>query len=142
MAATEDPVAIPGSRYVDWLIPGIVGLGIMSTSMWSIGFMTVQARMRKLLKRLVASPMRKREYLLAQVLARLRISRARGRGAAGVRRARVRHADSWLDRQHRLVASVGALAFGALGLLLGSRARTFEAVFGLDEHDDRCRCGC
>ena len=69
--AHEDAIAIPGSRYVDWLIPGIVALGIMNNSMWSIGFMTVQMRLRKLLKRLAASPMKKREFLLAQVLARL-----------------------------------------------------------------------
>ena len=56
---------------MDWLIPGIVALGIMNNSMWSIGFMTVQMRLRKLLKRLAASPMRKWEFLLAQVLARL-----------------------------------------------------------------------
>jgi ABC-type multidrug transport system permease subunit len=56
---------------VDWLIPGIVALNIMGTSMWGIGFAIVQSRMRKLLKRLVASPMLKREYLLAQVGGRL-----------------------------------------------------------------------
>jgi hypothetical protein len=54
--AREDAVAIPGSRYVDWLIPGIVALGIMNNSMWSIGFMTVQMRLRKLLKRLRREP--------------------------------------------------------------------------------------
>ena len=69
--AREEPVNVPGSRYIDWLIPGIVGMGIMSTGMWGVGFSIVQARMRKLLKRMVASPMRKREYLLAQLLARL-----------------------------------------------------------------------
>ena len=58
-------------EYVDWLIPGILCLGIMNNGMWSIGFMTVQARLRRLLKRLAASPMRKRDYLLAQILARL-----------------------------------------------------------------------
>src|SRR5436190_306822 len=70
-SAREEPVQMPGSRYVDWLIPGIVGLSIMGTSMWGIGFAIVQARMRKLLKRLVASPMRKGEYLIAQVIGRL-----------------------------------------------------------------------
>ncbi len=69
--AREDAIAVPGSRYVDWLIPGIMALNIMNNGMWSIGFMTVQARLRKLLKRLAASPMKKREFLLSQVLARL-----------------------------------------------------------------------
>src|SRR4029450_4285467 len=62
--AREEPIEVPGSRYVDWLIPGIISLGIMNNSLWSIGFMTVQARLRKLLKRLAASPMQKRDYLM------------------------------------------------------------------------------
>ena len=114
MDAREEPVAIAGSRYVDWLIPGIVGMGIMSTAMWGIGFTIVQARLRKLLKRLAASPMRKREYLLAQMLARLVFLGARSGRAAGVRRAGVRHADSRLDRRALPSSSLlGALAFGA-----------------------------
>jgi ABC-2 type transport system permease protein len=129
--AREDAVAIPGSRYVDWLIPGIVALGIMNNSMWSIGFMTVQMRLRKLLKRLAASPMRKWEFLLAQVLARLlflgpevAVPLVFGALAFGmpVRGNVVVVA---------LVALIGALAFGSIGLLVGSRVRTLEAVSGL-----------
>ncbi len=129
--AREDAIAIPGSRYVDWLIPGIVALGIMNNSMWSIGFMTVQMRLRKLLKRLVASPMRKWEFLLAQVLARLlflgpevAVPLVFGAIAFGmpVRGSIVSVA---------LVSLIGALAFGSIGLLVGSRVRTLEAVSGL-----------
>ena len=129
--AREDAVAVPGSRYVDWLIPGIVALGIMNNSMWSIGFMTVQMRLRKLLKRLVASPMKKWEFLLAQVLARLlflgpevAVPLAFGALAFGmpVRGSVVNVA---------LAALLGALAFGSIGLLVGSRVRTLEAVSGL-----------
>ena len=93
--------------------------------------MTVQARLRKLLKRLAASPMRRRDYLLAPVLARLVFLGARGRGSAGVRRARVWHADSRWFISIALVSLAGALMCGALGLLMGSRARTFEAASGL-----------
>jgi ABC-2 type transport system permease protein len=129
--AREDAVAIPGSRYVDWLIPGIVALGIMNNSMWSIGFMTVQMRLRKLLKRLAASPMRKWEFLLAQVLARLlflgpevAVPLVFGALAFGmpVQGSVVVVA---------FVALLGALAFGSIGLLVGSRVRTLEAVSGL-----------
>jgi hypothetical protein len=70
-SAREEPIATAGSRYVDWLIPGLVGINVMGNSIWGIGFSIVQARLRKLLKRMVASPMRKREFLLAQVLARM-----------------------------------------------------------------------
>ena len=129
--AKEDLIAIPGSRYVDWLIPGIISLGIMNNSLWSIGFMTVQARLRKLLKRLAASPMRRQDFLMAPMIARLAFL---GPEVA------VPLLFGWLAfgmpiRGHvisiGLVAISGALMFGALGVLMGSRARTFEAASGL-----------
>ncbi len=129
--AREEPLDVPGSRYVDWLIPGIVGLSIMGTSMWSIGFAIVQARMRKLLKRLVASPMRKREYLLAQVAGRL-VLLAPEAGAPlvfGVMVLGMPIRGSILAMS--VVCLAGALSFGGIGLLLASRARTFEAISGL-----------
>jgi ABC-2 type transport system permease protein len=129
--AHEDAVAIPGSRYVDWLIPGIVALGIMNNSMWSIGFMTVQMRLRKLLKRLAASPMRKWEFLLAQVLARLLFL------APEVAVPLIFGAIAFAMPVRgpiiaiAIVALLGALAFGSIGLLVGSRVRTLEAISGL-----------
>jgi ABC-2 type transport system permease protein len=129
--AREEPVDVPGSRYIDWLIPGMVAMGIMSNGMWGVGFSIVQARMRKLLKRMVASPMRKSEFLLAQLLARLiflapevAIPLVFGVLAFGMPLNGGFGAIT-------LVTLIGSLAFGALGLLLGSRARTFEAVSGL-----------
>ncbi len=130
-SAREEPMQVPGSRYVDWLIPGIVGLNIMGTSMWGIGFSIVQARMRKLLKRLVASPMRKREYLLAQVGGRL-VLLAPEAGVPllfGVLALGLPIRGSLMTTS--IVCLVGALAFGGVGLLLASRARTFEAISGL-----------
>ena len=129
--AKEDLVEIPGSRYVDWLIPGIISLGIMNNSLWSIGFMTVQARLRKLLKRLAASPMHKHDFLMAPVIARLVFL---GPEVA------VPLLFGWIAFNMPIrggalsiavVAIAGALMFGSLGLLLGSRARTFEAASGL-----------
>jgi ABC-2 type transport system permease protein len=129
--AREDLIEVPGSRYVDWLIPGIISLGIMNSGLWSIGFMTVQARLRKLLKRLAASPMRKRDFLIAPVISRMALlgpevavplifgSVAFGMPIRG----------SVLSIAAIVIA--GALMFGALGLLIGSRVRTFEAASGL-----------
>ena len=129
--AHEEPQAIPGSRYIDWLIPGLVGLGIMSTSMWGIGFSVAQSRMRKVLKLLVATPMSRRDYLGAQMLARLvflgpevAIPIAFG---VFVLSMPMRGSIAALAT----VSVVGALAFGALGLFVASRARTFEAISGL-----------
>lgn len=129
--ATEEPLTIAGSRYVDWVIPGIVSLNIMFTGVWGIGFPIVQTRMRKLLKRMVASPMRKSEFLLAQVLARMIflgpeviVPLSFGALALGM----PINGGLW---EIAAVAIVGALAFGGLGLMLSSRARTFEAISGL-----------
>jgi ABC-2 type transport system permease protein len=129
--AREEPVDVPGSRYIDWLIPGMVAMGIMSNGMWGVGFSIVQARMRKLLKRMVASPMRKSEFLLAQLLARLiflapevAVPLVFGVLAFGMPL-------NGSFAAITLVTLIGSLAFGAIGLLLGSRARTFEAVSGL-----------
>ncbi len=129
--AREEPVEVPGSRYIDWLIPGMVAMGIMSNGMWGVGFSIVQARMRKLLKRMVSSPMRKSEYLLAQLLARLiflapevAVPIVFGVLAFGMP---VNGSIGAIT----VVTLIGSLAFGALGLLIGSRARTFEAVSGL-----------
>jgi ABC-2 type transport system permease protein len=129
--AREEAQQIPGSRYIDWLIPGLVGLGIMSTSMWGIGFSVAQSRMRKVLKLLVATPMSRRDYLGAQMLARLVF-------LAPEVAAPVTFGAFVLNMPMRgsiaalvVVSVVGALAFGALGLLVASRARTFEAISGL-----------
>ena len=129
--AREEPVRIAGSRYIDQLIPSLVGLGIMSTGMWGVGFSIVQARLRKVLKLLVASPMRRREYLLAQIQARLMflapevaVPLSFGALALGVP---IRGSLAAIA----VVSVVGALAFAALGLLAASRVRTFEAISGI-----------
>ncbi len=129
--AREVPVDVPGSRYIDWLIPGLVAMGLMSNGMWGVGFTIVQARMRKLLKRMVASPMRKSEFLLAQMLARIlflapEVAVPLGFGVLAFGMP-MRGSISAVT----IVSLVGSLAFAAIGLLLGSRARTFEGVSGL-----------
>jgi ABC-type multidrug transport system permease subunit len=130
-SAREETLQVPGSRYVDWLIPGIVGLSIMGTSMWGIGFGIVQARMRKLLKRLVAGPMRRREYLIAQVAGRL-VLLAPEAGVPLVFGVFVLGMPiQGSIAAIAVVCLAGALAFGGVGLLLASRARTFEAISGL-----------
>ncbi len=120
-----------GARYIDFLIPGLLGLNIMGTGMWGIGFGIVQTRQRGLLKRLVASPMRRSEFLLGQVLARLvflvfevGVVLAFGALAFGVPlRGSLLHLS--------VMVLVGALAFSGLGLLVASRPRTVEGVSGL-----------
>jgi ABC-2 type transport system permease protein len=124
-------VTEPGSRYIDFLIPGLLGLNIMGTGMWGIGFGIVRARQSKLLRRFRASPMRRLDFLMAQALARLVFLvlevvavLAFGALAFGVP---VRGSLALVAA----VALAGALAFAGLGLLVASRTQTIEGVSGL-----------
>jgi ABC-2 type transport system permease protein len=129
--AGERTIAAIGSRYVDWLVPGLLGMNIMSTGLWGVGFSIVTARTKKLLKRLVATPMSRAHYLASHVLSRLAFLALEstvlvgfGWIAFGVA---VRSSVAALG----VLAVVGALSFGGLALLVSSRAKTIEAVSGL-----------
>jgi ABC-2 type transport system permease protein len=129
-AAREDRITVAGSRYIDWFLPGLIGLNIMGTSLWSVGYAIVQSRTRKLLKRLAATPMRRSHYLLAHMLARLvflvlEVSPVLAFGwfVFGVP---VRGSLASLGA----IAFVGAASFAGIGLLTACRARTVEAVSG------------
>ncbi len=130
--ATEDlEVTERGSRYVDFLLPGLIGLNIMGSSMWGLGFVLVMARVRKLLKRLAATPMRRAHYLFAMVLARLVYLSLEltalllfgwfvfDVGVAGSLASVV------------VIAILGAACFTGLALLVGSRPTSIEAASGL-----------
>lgn len=120
-----------GSRYIDFLVPGLLGMNLMGTGMWGIGFSIVVARSKGLVKRFVASPMRRSHYLLGQMLGRLiflvpEVVLILGFGhiAFGVP---LRGSFVLLGA----VTLVGALSFAGLGLLVASRAKTIEGVSGL-----------
>lgn len=129
--ARVEPVVAPGSRYVDFLVPGLLGMNLMGTGMWGIGFSLVVARNGDLLKRLVAAPVRRSHILGGQMAARLLflIPEAGVLLAFAWLALGVPLRGSWL-----LLASVsvlGALAFSGLGLLVAARPRTIEGVSGL-----------
>ncbi len=71
LAARDEPVTEEGGRYIDFLIPGLIGLNVLGSAMWGIGFAVVEARKRKLLKRLAATPMSRAQFLLSYMLSRL-----------------------------------------------------------------------
>ena len=124
-------VTVPGSRYIDWVVPGLLGMNIMGTGMWSVAFSVVNSRVRKLLKRLIATPMRRRDYLLSQMASRLiflvlEVGLLLG-FAIPVFGIPVN--GSWLLLGGLCI--LGALAFSGLGLLVASRAQTIEGVSGL-----------
>lgn len=128
--AGEQRLEVIGARYIDWLIPGLLGMNIMGTGMWGVGFSIVWARTRKLLKRLAATPMSRFDFLVAQVLARM-VFLVVEVGALlvfawAVFSVPVRGSFVALAA----VSLLGALAFGGLSLLIASRARTVESASG------------
>jgi ABC transporter DrrB family efflux protein len=127
----EQPIEVVGSRYIDWLVPGLLGMNIMGTGMWGVGFAIVQARSKKLLKRLIATPMSKTHFLLSLVLSRLATLSLEVIiiiGFAWIAFGVAVHGRLWALA---LLALLGAITFGGLGLFVASRARTIEAVSGL-----------
>ena len=130
-AAVQQPVQNVGSRYIDWLVPGLLGMNIMGTGMWGIGFAVVNARQKKLLKRLVATPMSKTHYLLSLVLSRMATLSIEVIVIAGFAWIAFGVAVQGAIWSVGALAIIGALSFGAIGLLIASRARTIEAVSGL-----------
>ena len=131
VAVKEVTVRERGSRYIDFFLPGLLGMNIMGSSIWSLAFGIVTQRNRKLLKRLAATPMSRLEYLLSFVLSRLvflglEIGVLLGFGVL-VLDVPIRGAIPTL----LLMAFVGAAAFGAVGLLVSSRSRTIEGVSGI-----------
>lgn len=137
-AGRRDPLAAravvsnaPGARYIDFLIPGLLGMNLMNSGMWGIGFALVEMRQRKLLKRFVATPMRRSDFLMALMSSRLLLMVVElilllG---AGVFAFHLRIEGSLLAIL--LVSALGAVSFGALGLLTASRAQKIETVSGL-----------
>ena len=130
-AVRDRTVTEHGSRYIDFLIPGLLGLNLMGTGMWGMGYAVVDARKRRLMKRLMASPMRRSQYLLSFIVARLVMLGPEtvlligfGMVAFGVpMRGSV--------LVFAALVLLGAMCFAGLGLLTASRVRTNEAVSGL-----------
>jgi ABC-type multidrug transport system permease subunit len=130
-APIQAPVQAVGSRYIDWLVPGLLGMNIMSTGLWGVGFPIVQARTKKLLKRLVTTPMSKAHYLGSHVLSRLLFLALETTVIVGFAYLVFDVTVQGPLWSLAALALLGALAFGGLGLLIASRARTIEAVSGL-----------
>ncbi|HUU85140.1 MAG TPA: ABC transporter permease [Phycisphaerae bacterium] len=120
-----------GGRYIDFLVPGLLGMNLMGGGLWGVGFVTVDMRIRRLLKRLVATPMRKRDFLLSVI---------GGRMVFTLPEMFCLLMAAWLIFRIAVVGSVisifcvavvGALSFAGLGLLVASRARKLETISGL-----------
>jgi ABC-2 type transport system permease protein len=125
-AATE-----PGGRYIDFLVPGLLGMGLLGGGMWGVGFSLVDMRLRKLLKRYLATPMRRSHFLLASMISRLLFTIPEvlllllfSRWLFGV-------TSQGSYATVAFLILLGTFEFAGIGLLVASRAQTIEAVSGI-----------
>jgi ABC-2 type transport system permease protein len=137
-AGREDPVrsrevvrSEPGGRYVDFLVPGLIGMNLMSAGMWGVGYALVDMRIKKLLKRLLATPMRAADFMAALMAVRVLSTVVEVSTLLGF---------AWLAlgvpvrgpvASVMAVALLGALCFAGLGIAVASRAQKIETVSGL-----------
>jgi len=136
-AGRRDPLRVkqrpekrPGARYVDFLIPGLIGMNVMGTSMWGVGYNLVVARKRRLLRRYAVTPMRRSHFLLSYFISRSTFL---------VVELAVLIAFGWLMFGTKvqgsipgvfLVALLGAAAFAAISLIIGARVENTESANG------------
>jgi ABC-2 type transport system permease protein len=131
MKVGVEKVTAKGSRYIDFLIPGLLGMNLMGTGVWSLAFGVTNARSRRILKRLVATPMHRGQYLLSLILGRLIFLLPEVVILVGI---------GWIffDVEVRgsillllLTSVLGAMTFCGIGLLIAARVKTIEGASGL-----------
>jgi ABC-type multidrug transport system permease subunit len=125
-----EPLQLRGVRYIDFLIPGLIAFGLMSSIMWGISYTIIERRSQKLLRRMVATPMRKSRFLIAMMLVRTMMN---------VVEALILFFFAWLVFDTRIQGNVGALtvlflagnvAFTGIGVLVSSRTSKTEVGTG------------
>jgi len=121
----------PGSRYIDFLVPGLLGANLLGGGLWGVGFVTVEMRIRKLLKRFLATPMKKWQFLVAIMSSRFVFTIVQ----ALILLVFARYAFGVVNRGSSFalgtVIVLGAMMFFGVGLLIASRPKTQDAIFGL-----------
>ena len=127
---SDETVTEPGARYIDFLIPGLVGLNLMGSGMWGLGFAVVLARTRKLLKRLAATPMRQSHYLLSFMLSRMVFLVLEVVAVVGFAWIAFDVAVRGSLISLAAISLIGSLTFAGLGMLVAARPKTIEGVSG------------
>lgn len=130
VVATDQTTALPGSRYIDYLIPGLIGMNLMGTSMWGVGYTLVLARKRRLLRRYAVTPMNRAHFLLSYFFSRAFFL---------IIEIAVLVLFGWLlfgTKIHgsylafAFVAFLGAASFAGISLLIGARIENTESANG------------
>lgn len=131
VATAQEPLKAQGGRYVDFLIPGLLGLSIMSSSLFGVGMTLVANRRDNLLKRYLVTPMRPWEYMTSQILGRLIVLTVEFSAIALAGFLIFRFHVYGSFGSYIALAFLGAAAFTAIALLCASRTRSLPTVSGL-----------
>jgi ABC-type multidrug transport system permease subunit len=124
-------VSEPGARYIDFLIPGLIGMNVLSGGMWGVGYVIVEFRTRKLIKRMLATPMKRTHFLISFVLMRtlflivelpVMLTFAHFVFGVGMRGSLALYS---------ALTVLGAFAFSGLGLLVAARSENTSTANGL-----------
>ena len=127
----EQMQTLTGGRYIDFLLPGLIGTNLMGGGLFGVGFLIVDMRVRKLLKRFLATPMKKTDFMLAIMLSRLMFTLLDIAIllAAGAMFFQLKVYGNWIALM--IVILAGGMCFAGLGLVIASRAKTLESGSGL-----------
>ena len=127
----EKAITEAGARYIDFLIPGLLGMNLMGGGMWGVGYVIVDMRIKKLLKRMIATPMRRTDFMLAIITSRLlfMVTEVILLLLFGYLAFGMIIQGSMLSIM--VVSLFGAMGFAGMGMLIASRARKIETVSGL-----------
>ncbi len=137
-AGRHDPAQVnsvvvdePGGRYIDFLVPGLLSVNLLGGGLWGVGFVTVEMRIRKLLKRFMATPMKRWQFLISVMSSRFLFSVAQ----AVILLIFARYVFGVPNRGTTMAIGtlilIGSVMFFGIGLLLASRVKTQDAIFGL-----------
>jgi ABC-2 type transport system permease protein len=125
------PMTVAGTRYIDFLIPGLITLGVMMSTMWGISYGIIEKRSKKLLRRMVATPMKKSHYLIALLTVRITLNFIEALVlllfALIVFKMQIQGSISALI----LLFLTGNIAFAGLAILLSSHTSNTEVGNGL-----------
>ncbi|HYG41004.1 MAG TPA: ABC transporter permease [Cytophagales bacterium] len=124
-------ITTTGNRYIDFLIPGLLALGIMNSCIWGIGWNLIDSRIKKLLRRMVATPMKKSTFLTAQMITRLMVS-----FCEGLILFVFAHLFFGVEIQGSIPGLIlifvsGTFAFAGIAILISSRAENAQVGNGL-----------
>ncbi len=126
-----EPITETGSRYIDFLFPGLLGMNLMGTGMWGVGFAIADVRRRKFLKRLLVTPMRRSSFFLSFIFSRMVFLVMEIAVLAGFGRWILGVPFRGDLLSFSVVCVMGGVTFAGLGILVASRVRTIEGVSGL-----------